>query len=43
MNNSAVHLAKKASRENVATKQTPCKVPFSSSGDCTIDVENIRY
>lgn len=44
MNSSAVHLAKKASKENAAIKRAleslGCKVHFSSSGDCTVDIEN---
>ncbi|OWM87627.1 hypothetical protein CDL15_Pgr022740 [Punica granatum] len=44
LNTSAVHLAKKASKENVAIKRAieslGCKVHFSSSGDCTVDIEN---
>lgn len=43
ISNSAMNLAKKASRENMAIKRAiqslGCKVHFSSSGDCTVDIE----
>lgn len=44
MNNSAVAMAKKACKENEAIKRAirsvGCKVNFSSTGDCTLDMEN---
>ncbi|KAL2923060.1 Phosphatidylinositol-3-phosphatase myotubularin-1 [Bienertia sinuspersici] len=43
---SAVHLAKKASKENAAIKRAihslGCKVHFSSNGDTTVDVEHYK-
>lgn len=44
MNSSAAHLARHASKENVVIKRAleslGWKVHFSSSGDCTVDIEN---
>lgn len=44
LNNSALNSAKKATRENAAIKRAiqslGCKVQFSSSGDCTVDIES---
>ncbi|KAK9674312.1 hypothetical protein RND81_12G225200 [Saponaria officinalis] len=46
LSNSAVNLAKRASRENGAIKRAiqtlGCKIHFSSNGDTTIDVQNYR-
>lgn len=46
LSSSAVHLAKKASKENAAIKRAiqslGCKIHFSSSGDTTIDVEHYK-
>ncbi|KAF8039145.1 hypothetical protein BT93_B1634 [Corymbia citriodora subsp. variegata] len=43
LNTSAVILAKKASKENVAIKRAiqslGCKVHFAGNGDCTVDIE----
>ncbi|KAI4370690.1 hypothetical protein MLD38_019010 [Melastoma candidum] len=47
VNNSAVNLAKKATRESAALKRAVqsmgCKVSFSSTGDCTVDIESSPY
>uniref|UniRef100_A0A803N727 phosphatidylinositol-3,5-bisphosphate 3-phosphatase n=1 Tax=Chenopodium quinoa TaxID=63459 RepID=A0A803N727_CHEQI len=46
LSSTAVHLAKKASKENAAIKRAiqslGCKIHFSSSGDTTVDVEHYK-
>ncbi|KNA10347.1 hypothetical protein SOVF_145190 [Spinacia oleracea] len=46
LRSSAMHLAKKASKENAAIKRAiqslGCKIHFSSTGDTTIDVEHYK-